>query len=80
MTGTVDAAILALVAVAALAALAALVVAGACTAASASFRKPSPATRGPPRALLNDLRSGLADSADRIASRQSEEGDACGAP
>jgi DNA recombination protein RmuC len=27
------------------------------------------------RALLTDLRSGLADSADRIASRQSEEGD-----
>jgi DNA recombination protein RmuC len=71
-----DVAILLLVLVAAIAAVAALVVAlrlarrvetlpGAVAGDRESHH----------RAVLTDLRSGLADSADRIASRQSEEGD-----
>jgi DNA recombination protein RmuC len=71
-----DVAVLLLVLVAAIAAVAALAVslrlAGRVEALPDSVAGDREAHH---RAVLTDLRSGLADSADRIASRQSEEGD-----
>jgi DNA recombination protein RmuC len=72
----VETAVLVLVAVAAVAAVAALAVA---LRLARRVEELPPAVAGDReahhRAMLTDLRSGLADSADRIASRQSEEGD-----
>ncbi len=71
-----DAALIVLVVLAALAAAAALV---ATLRLSGRVARLPEAVAGDReahhRAILTDLRSGLADSADRIASRQSEEGD-----
>ena len=71
-----DAAILLLAAVAALAAVGALVVAARLARRVEGLPEAVAGDReAHHRAVLTDLASGLADSADRIASRQSEEGD-----
>jgi hypothetical protein len=72
----VDAAILALAAVAAIAAVAALVVAVRVARRIEALPEAVAGDReSHHRAILTDLASGLASSSDRIASRQSEEGD-----
>ena len=71
-----EAAVLLLAAVAAIAAVAALLVAIKLGRRVEALPEEVAGDReAHHRALLTDLRSGLADSADRIASRQSEEGD-----
>ena len=71
-----DVAVLLLVLVAAIAALAALAVAVRLARRVETLPEAVAGDReAHHRAVLTDLRSGLADSADRIASRQSEEGD-----
>ena len=71
-----DAAVLILVAIAALAAVGALVVATRLARRVEALPGEVAGDReGHHRAVLTDIASGLADSADRIASRQSEEGD-----
>ncbi len=71
-----DAAVLILVAIAALAAVGALVVAIRLAGRVEALPGEVAGDReGHHRAVLTDIASGLADSADRIASRQSEEGD-----
>jgi DNA recombination protein RmuC len=72
----VDAALLVLAAVAALAAVGALAVAVRLARRVEGLPEAVAGDReAHHRAILTDLRGGLADSADRIASRQSEEGD-----
>jgi len=71
-----DAAVLILVAIAALAAVGALLVAIRLARRVEALPGEVAGDReGHHRAVLTDIASGLADSADRIASRQSEEGD-----
>lgn len=71
-----DVAVLLLVLVAAIAALAALAVAVRLARRVETLPEAVAGDReAHHRAVLTDLRSGLADSSDRIASRQSEEGD-----